>query len=180
MRKVTSGDCLAARRWRDASRYCTSADGRASSEVMLENPPHEIQTSVNHLDPDRHTRSVEERLGFAPCAYFYAGRAHPHFGSVAFAFDPRCELEHTGSATPFDTGGLLHPDVKLRLWLVPTDGEAERIEYGRSSVIPLGHWRDLFARVLASYFSSEIDYWTGRPLPLDPEGLYELNSDWRA
>jgi hypothetical protein len=148
-------------------------------EVILDDAPHEIVTSENHPNPDADTRSAEARLRLPPSAYFYAGRAHP-FGSVALAFDPTCEQTHTGSATPFDTGGLLHAVRKIGVRLSPTDGEAERVEYGRSSEIALDRWRDVFARVLASHFASELDYWVGKPLPFDPEGLYELNSNWRA
>jgi hypothetical protein len=101
---------------------------------------------------------------------------------VALAFAADCEADHTGSVTPFDTGGLVHPDPgkQIRLRLFPADGEAERVEYGRSSEIPLEQWRDVFARALAAYFGSELDYWTASPRPYDPEGLYELNTDWRA
>jgi hypothetical protein len=38
----------------------------------------------------------------------------------------------------------------------------------------------VFARILAAYFGGPADYWAGRPRPWDPEGLYELNDDWRA
>src|SRR5208282_3209357 len=34
--------------------------------------------------------------------------------------------------------------------------------------------------VLAAYFPADIDYWNGKPRPCDPEGLYELNTDWRS
>jgi len=125
---------------------------------------------------------LESRPGFGlpRSAYFYAGRAHPSFGNVALAFAADCETGHTGSATPFDTGGLLHPRRPIRLGLVPADGDAERAQYGKDSEIPLDRWRDVFAHVLAAYFDRASDYWAGRPKPLDPEGLYELNDDWRA
>ena len=64
--------------------------------------------------------------------------------------------------------------------MVPTDGEIERVEYSRNSQIPLNQWRDFFARVLAAYFPANIDYWYGKPRPCDPEGLYELNTNWRS
>ena len=148
-------------------------------EITVENPPHEIPTSVDRDYCTELTRRAESMLGLSPSAYFYAGRAHPDFGNIALAFVPGCEADHTGSATPFDTGGLVHPRrfIKVRL---NTDDEPELVAYGRSSEIQLDRWRDVFGQVLAAYFSSEIDYWTGRPLPRDPERLYELNKDWRA
>ncbi len=148
-------------------------------EITVEDPPHEIPTSVDLGYCTDLTRQAEALLGLSPSAYFYAGRAHPAFGNVALGFVPGCETTHTGSATPFDTGGLVHPARHIRVRLDP-DGEAELVAYGRSSEIPLDRWREVFARVLAAYFSSVIDYWTGRPLPHDPEGLYELNGEWRA
>jgi hypothetical protein len=112
--------------------------------------------------------------------YFYAGRAHPDFGNVALVFAAGCEVDHTGSATPFDTGGLMRADRPIRLRLVPADGESKRTQYCKASEIPLPRWRDVFAQVLAAYFDRAADYWLGRPRPYDPEGLYELNDDWRA
>lgn len=148
-------------------------------EMTVENPPHEIPTSVDLGYCTDVTRRAEALLGLSPSAYFYAGRAHPAFGNVALGFIPGCEATHTGSATPFDTGGLVHPDRHIKVRLDP-DGEAELVAYGRSCEIPLDRWRSVFAQILAAYFSSVTDYWTGRPLPYDPEGLYELNSEWRA
>ncbi len=147
---------------------------------MVQNAPHEILASDDDGSSSRGTRRAEQLLGLLSCVYFYAGRAHPKFGSVALAFLPPCEAGHTGSATPFDTGGLVHPKRVVKLRLSPTDGDAERTEYFRSSEIPLDRWRDVFARVLAAHFLSSVDYWSGKPQPFDPEGLYELNSDWRA
>jgi len=154
--------------------------GRRSFVVTVQNPPHEIPTSDDHEYCTDLTRDAERLLELYPSAYFYAGRAHPHFGSVALAFAPSCEDNHTGSATPFDTGGLVHPNRRIKVRLVPGDSEVERAEYGRSSEIPLDEWRDVFARVLAAHFALDIDYWRGKPSVSDPEGLYELNNDWRA
>jgi hypothetical protein len=151
-----------------------------SIELTIQNPPHEIPTSVDPGYCSDLTRRAEGLLGLSSSAYFYAGRAHPDFGTIAMAFAPSCEAGRTGSATPFDTGGLVHPKRLIKVRLVPTDGQAERVEYGRSSEIPLSEWRDVFAQVLAAYFPADLDYWKDRPLPCDPEGLYELNGDWRA
>jgi hypothetical protein len=126
------------------------------------------------------TRRAEDLLGLSRSAYFYAGRAHPAFGNSAMAFAADCQAAHTGSATPFDTGGLMHPRRVIKLQLLPADGDGERAQYGKDSEIPLDRWRNVFAQVLAAYFDNASDYWAGRPKSWDPEGLYELNDDWRA
>jgi hypothetical protein len=148
--------------------------------TTMRDPPHEIPTSMDAAYCTDDTRRTERLLGLSPSAYFYAGRAHPGFGNVALAFAPGSEALHTGSATPFDTGGLVHPNRYIKIQLSPADGEAERVQYGKASEVPLERWRDVFARVLAAYFSTAADYWEGRPNPWDPEGLYGLNRDWRA
>ena len=142
----------------------------------IKQPPHEIPTS----EPGSKTRHAEEQLGLPPSAYFYAGRAHPKFGNVAMAFAAGCEDSHTGSASPFDTGGLVSNPPHLKLRLVPTNGETERVAYGKASLLPLDQWRATFGRFLAAYFDSDVDYWQKKPSRLDPEGLFELNDDWRA
>jgi hypothetical protein len=138
-------------------------------EMTVENSPHEIPTSDDVGYYTDFTRRAEALLGLPPSAYFYAGRAHPDFGNVALAFVPGCEAAHTGSATPFDTGGLVHPNryIKVRL---DTDNEAELVAYGRSSEIPLDQWREVFGRVLAAY--SRLRSTTGQEhhCPTTPRG----------
>jgi len=148
--------------------------------TTVETPPQEIPTSDDRQYYTDRTRRAESLLGLSPSAYFYAGRAHPKFGPVALAFAPSCETGHTGSASPFDTGGLLHENRYVDVQLDPADCETERAAYGRASEIPLNQWRDVFGRVLAAYFATELDYWQGRPRPYDLQRLYELNSHWRA
>ena len=149
-------------------------------EITVQGMSGEIPTSEDTEYYTHLTPRAEDLLGLPRSAYFYAGRAHPAFGNVAMAFAAECEADHTGSATPFDTGGLVHPARPIKLRLAPADGEAERVQYGKESVIPLDRWRDVFAKILAAYFDDPVDYWSGRPRPWDPEGLYELNDDWRA
>ncbi len=149
---------------------------------LISNPPHEIPTYATG-GKTANTARTEGLLGLGPSAYFYAGRAHPKFGSTAFAFPADCENGHTGSATPFDSGGLLReppqqPPLKLRLH--PTDGESERVEFGKTSVLALDAWRKAFGIFLAAFFDSDKDYWVKKPKGLDPEGMIELNDDWRA
>ncbi len=152
--------------------------GKRPFLTTVETRPQQIPTSNDREYYSDRTRRAEGLLGLSPSAYFYAGRAHPDFGSVALAFAPSCEKGHIGSASPFDTGGLLHEKRYINVQLDPEDSEAERAAYGRASEIPLSQWRDVFARVLAAYFTIALDYWQGRPRPFDPERLYELNSDW--
>ena len=143
----------------------------------IKQPPHEIPTS----EPGSKTRHAEEQLGLPPSAYFYAGRAHPRFGNVAMAFAAGCEDSHTGSASPFDTGGLVSNPPHLKLRLSPTDGEAERVSFGKASLLPLDQWRATFGKFLAAYFDSDVDYWLkAKPSVHDPEGRIESNTDWRA
>lgn len=146
---------------------------------LIEHPPHEIPTSAMGSDSDN-TRRVEGMLGLAPSAYFYAGRAHPQFGSTSLAFAPGCEAGHTGSASPFDTGGLLSNPPHLKLQLDPSDGELERVAFGKDSLLQLDQWRATFGRFLAAYFDADVDYWQKKPNCFDPERLFELNNDWRA
>lgn len=145
----------------------------------VEQSPHEIPTSDDHGYYTDFTRDAERLLGLGASSYFYAGRACPDFGSAALAFDGACEAGHTGSATPFDTGGLVHPKRYIRVKLEP-DTDDQRAAYGRSSVIALEDWRAIFGQVLAAYFSSPREYWVGRPTWHDPEELYSRNSSWRA
>ncbi len=157
--------------------------GKRALEATIVRTPQEIPTSSDPGYCTEDTRSAEDLLGMPRCVYFYAGRAHPAFGNAAIAFPAECESKHAGSATPFDTGGLVHRNRYLKVRLDPTDGPVERVEYGRASEIPFGaspDWREIFAQVLAAYFETPLDYWTGRPFPPDPEELYRLNDEWRA
>lgn len=148
---------------------------------IVSETPHEIPTSEHTIYCSDETRQAEDALGLARSVYFYAGRAHPSFGNIAMVFGADCQQDRNGSATPFDTGGFVWqptPHVKVRL--EPNDELTERVRYCRHSELTLDQWRDAFARVLAAYFDRLEDYWTGRPARLDPDGLYELNDDWRC
>ena len=148
---------------------------------ILTNPPHEIPTSVDADYCSAPTRIAEDLLGHARSVYFYAGRAHPSFGNLALAFDSNCQQGRTGSATPFDTGGFVcQPTPHIKVRLLPNDDLPQRVAYCSGSNLKLDEWRDVFARILAAYFGELSEYWTGSPAPYDPEGLYELNSEWRC
>jgi len=146
---------------------------------LVMHSPHEIPTCAIGGKSDS-TKRAEQLLGLPPSVYFYAGRACPDFGGSVFAFAAECEATHTGSATPFDTGGLMSTPPHLKLRLTPNDGEVERVAFGKATLLPLDSWRETFATFLAAYFDSDQDYWHKKPNRHDPEGLIELNNDWRA
>lgn len=146
---------------------------------LIVSPPHEISPNPISGKSDN-TRRAEEMLGLSASVYFYAGRAHPQFGNAAFAFPAGCEASHSGSVSPFDTGGLLSDPPRIKVRLDPTDGEPERVAFGKASQVPLGQWREAFGKCLAAYFAVDLDYWHKRPSVSDPEGIFELNDDWRA
>jgi hypothetical protein len=149
-------------------------------ESLIDNPPHELPTSENVDYYTDDTRAAEDALGLPRSAYFYAGRAQPEFGNVSLAFGVDCESRHNGSATPFDTGGLMHRNRYISVRLDGAGETAARAQYGKDSVMPLDEWRDNFARVLAAYFDDDREYWRGRPARPDPEDLYTSNESWRA
>jgi len=126
------------------------------------------------------SQKAEDDLGYQRSVYFFAGRACHRFGSVALAFAPDCEAKHTGSATPFDSGGLVHPNKYIQVKLEPDDELPSRIEYGKASTISLTEWRKVFAQVLAAYFDSDVSYWTDRPARFDPEELYGASNSYEA
>jgi hypothetical protein len=154
--------------------------GRVSFVEVLEKLPYGIPTSEKAAgySSDR-TRCAERKLALGSCVYLYAGRAHPSFGKVALAFDIMCENKHTGSATPFDTGGLA---ARLIKWNLPNQRIATLREFTIDSTISLAQWRNEFARYLAAYFSPISSYWSGRPYQSDPEELFVRNEEdeWRV
>ncbi len=108
--------------------------------------------------------------------YFYAGRSHMRFGDASFAFDASREDEHTGSATPFDTGEAYRRLCKIR-------HSYEAAAYVHWEQIDLEQWRNEFAKYLAAYFSPISNYWTigpckrRRKLFEVPEG--DANDNWQ-
>jgi hypothetical protein len=148
---------------------------------IVAEPPHEIPTSDHAEYCSDETRRSEDLLGFPRSVYFYAGRAHPAFGNIALVFDADCQQGRSGSATPFDTGGFVwRPTPHIKVRLEPSDEMTHRVGYCRDSELTLDQWRGAFARFLAAYFDEVEEYWTGRPTRPDPEGLYQLNDDWRC
>jgi hypothetical protein len=125
------------------------------------------------------TRKAEDALQLGRSVYFYAGHALPEFGQVALAFQSDVEREHTGSATPFDTGGWVARYLASRL----RDGPPEEAhEFAKRVTIPLDRWRELFEHYLAAYFDPYDRYWGERPCRVDPEELFDASNgnDLRA
>jgi hypothetical protein len=123
------------------------------------------------------TIKAEDTLGLGRCLYFYAGRACPEFGEIALAFDAQCEEEHSGWATPFDTGGLAAQKIR---WNLPDQNDERIRDFTMKSRVPLEQWRERFASFLETYFPDLSTYWFSRPCQADPEEIYILNDDWRA
>jgi hypothetical protein len=102
-------------------------------ERLLLDEPHEIPTSDHMKYCSDATRNAEDLIGLGRSAYFFAGRACPAFGDVALAYSVECETGHTGSVTPFDTGGLILGHIQGNL---PPDF-VDLARFGRESLIRL-------------------------------------------
>jgi hypothetical protein len=132
------------------------------------------QPSLSGKSP---TANDETRSGLMPSLYFYAGRAYPVAGGVAIAMMSSQDMSHTGTATPFDTGGMIRGYIRP----ISASDEGERADFIAKSLINLPVWRSKFARYLAAYFDSPSQYMRGKPSHTDPEGiLVEPNNEFRA
>jgi hypothetical protein len=152
--------------------HVTARRDRISFAELFEPAVPVLPTSEHPAFCSNATREAEDNLGLGRSVYFYAGRAVSDFGDVALAFEPAVEASHTGSATAFDTGGLLgKPPHCLKCTL--TDEPLEKKQkFARRSTARLQCWRKFFRHQLAAYFSTPADYWDGRPAHDDPEELY--------
>jgi hypothetical protein len=162
--------------------HVSGNEHRLPFERLIFDPPHLIPTSAHATYCSDLTRRAEDLLSLPRSCYLYAGRAHPRYGSVALAFAAGCEAAREGSATPFDSGALVHhdPETRLQLTLEGGDSETNRAAFVQASQVPLNAWRDAFARFLAAYFHDSRCYWLDRPERLDPEDLFGLNDEWVA
>lgn len=109
--------------------------------------------------------------------YFYAGRAYPVLGGLALVFSNHCERNHTGSSTPFDSGGMIrgyiHPFSSCQ--------EATRAAFLQASALKLAVWRRRFRLFLAAYFKRPDHYLDGKPEYPDPEGIFlDRRNEFRA
>lgn len=144
-------------------------------------------------DDPASSRPVEQRCGLPPSRYYYAGRAHPRFGDCAFAFLPAIEEEHTGSANPFDTGGVFYGKSYPTAGIVDREArEARAQELIRATLVPLERWRQELASFLAAHFEAPTDYlggvapnpdaeWGPAELPAHhPKDLGAPGVEWRS
>jgi len=142
------------------------------------NQPLELVPSREGSEESARTVRAEDALGLERSLYFYSGRAFPGFGDVALAFEAGCEDDHTGSATPFDTGGLFAGHIKTNL---PSNDPLVLRAFTQESLSDLGEWRDAFAVFLAAYFRKPADFWGARPCKADPDGVFKNpDNTWRA
>lgn len=158
-------------------------DGLGSTfESLFEADLPSLPTSADPVAYSEATRQAEDVLGMPRAAYFYAGRAHPEFGSMAIAVILARDPATTGAATPFDTGGIYHRGPSghrfIKTCLDDTDDSVR--SFCLRSTVDLNEWQDALARFLAAYFRAPKDYWDSRPHRVDPEEIYLLNDDWRA
>lgn len=145
-----------------------------------------LKTSKDKGSPD--TIECEKNFSFPPSLYFYAGRACPSFGDVAFVFRPGIEGRHNGDANPFDTGGACdgkYPKIKNNI------GKAKQLV--QETLYSLDTWREAFKDFLKAFFPSSCSaYFCGKPepegdwgpedLPAKP-GCYEIDEKkpyWKA
>ena len=146
-------------------------------------------------EDDRISREVEQTFGFKRSRYFSAGRTYPppRFGDVALVYSPSIEQNHTGSATPFDSGTIFHG------YCAPFQSISDEAELvGRAKKLvasvncSLDNWRISFACYLRAFYDSPRDYLEGKPPKTDREwGHSDLpanhieddnqsTADWRA
>jgi hypothetical protein len=146
-------------------------------EERLLAPPYQLTPSGAGASSES-TLAAEESLDLGSSLYFYAGRAHPGFGLMALAFKAESESSHTGSATPFDSGGVCRGYIRLAL---SQAGQEALRRFVRESIVDLSRWRDEFAKFLAAYFSPLLAYWSDRPCRSDPEQIFaDPQNEWRA
>ena len=142
----------------------THAISERGFRALLEGAAHLLLTS----HPARSaswTLTAEHCLGFQSSLYFYAGRVRPAAGDAVFLLAAHAEVGHTGAATPFDTGALVHHTSTTleRPNLCP-----ELALTVQSASIPLSEWRAALAAFLSEHFVQPSDYWNKpptRPLP---------------
>lgn len=123
----------------------------------------------------KRTIRAEDVLELGDCLYFYVGYACPGFGDMVFVFDPAVSARWSGTATPFDTGGVIGYiralglpgkalDEQKRRDATPLTPEETRLcrEYVHAHRIPeMGRWQRAFAEFLAAYYKQPGEYVRG-------------------
>ncbi len=136
------------------------------------------------------SREVEAACKFPRYRYFFAGRPHPDFGDIAFAYGTDMEKRNRGKVNPFDTGGLfLGYFYPLPIHAVPANETVRRqraCDTIRKTRMELGHWRGELGDFLQKgYKGNHKSYLYGHPpqrstIGADLPARYEQNQDWRA
>lgn len=140
------------------------------------------------------TRRAEEALGIEGCLYFYVGHACPDFGDMVFVYDPTMSARWKGTATPFDTGGIIGyihadglpgralDDAKRREATGLSDEEKKAFRHYIEAhrILALREWQPRFEAFIATYFASAADYVRGnRPDEDDETGRHHHRSNDR-
>lgn len=133
------------------------------------------------------TAVAEEVLGLGDCLYFYVGYACPRFGDMVFVYDPAVSASWPGSATPFDSGGIIgyiHANglpgkdlegEKCRYAAPLSDSEKTIFrEYVQAHrIVDLRTWQPRFDAFLATHYDRAADYVRAeRPKGDDPTGRH--------
>lgn len=126
------------------------AHGRLLSKVHLD------ALALRRLDPIGDDR-VEASLGTADCVFTYAGPfRYPQNQACGLLFLAGVEgaAGAVGTATPFDSGGLVD-------YLRPADSDEERRDFLRSHEMPVPAYRRYFQLFVTALFGSPWDYLIG-------------------
>jgi hypothetical protein len=147
------------------------AEGKVFPSGTSLTPEVFLQTStLQRASKSEATRRVEIDFDLGDCLYFFAGHACSEFGDVVLVYDEAMADSDTGSATPFDTGGLhanhIHYD--------PTSG-ANRPSYCRSHMRTLGEWRRHAREYIEEHFESTEAYILGDKPIKDDKTMRLLN-----
>jgi len=135
---------------------------RKFNEPLPENCP---ELGTRWLRRGQGTADDEERCGLDDHEsnddkiqrYFYAGRADPDYGGMAFAYDASIDTRE-GDVTPFDSGGLCRDLMK------PSNlSDDENRKLVGDTKKDLTEWRKSFGEFLVAFFPDPRGYFHGRP-----------------
>lgn len=98
-------------------------------------------------------------LGTSGCTFFYAAPFRLARTTCGFVFSPTLEFEHvdSGSATPFDSGGLVKPHT------VRADAAEPVEQFFARHEVPLDTHREYLGMSMSCLFDEPKDYVEGKP-----------------
>lgn len=140
------------------------------------------------------TRQAEAVLALGDCLYFYVGHACSDFGDMVFVYDPAMSSAWPGSATRFDTGGVIGyihadglPSIDDAKRSAPEklSDEEKRVfhEYVHRHPhrMPLKEWHAAFQDFVKTYYKTPGDYVLGQPPdPMDATDRHQAPNGRRA